>query len=101
DLANRLRAAGWTALSVPAARARHAGGATSAGGGSRGRERWARIYGNRHLVLARLLGTGYWPRLPALAARDLVDLARAVLGGEWARVAGITLGWGRAIRLLP
>jgi GT2 family glycosyltransferase len=101
DLANRLRAAGWTALAVPAARAHHAGGATSAGGGARSRERWARIYGNRHLVLARLLGTGYWPRLPALAARDLVDLARAVLGGEWARVAGITLGWGRAIRLLP
>src|SRR5262249_20868677 len=54
DLACRLRAAGWTALSVPAARARHAGSMTSgiAGTGSAlARARWANVYGNRYLVV--------------------------------------------------
>jgi GT2 family glycosyltransferase len=101
DLASRLRAAGWIALAVPAARARHAGGATSASGRTLSRARWASLYGNRYLVAARLLGSGLWPRLPALAARDGKDLLRALLTGEWAQVGGIAAGWARALRHLP
>ncbi len=95
ELAGRLRAAGWTALSVPAARVRHAGSATA------GAARWAAVYGNRYLALARLLGSGLWPRLPALLARDLLDLLRAAAGADLARLAGIPAGWARAARRLP
>jgi GT2 family glycosyltransferase len=98
DLACRLRAAGWTALMVPAARARHAGSAT---GKTLPRARWASLYGNRYLVLARLLGTGLWPRLPLLAGRDGKDLARAVVEGEWTQGGGILAGWARALHHLP
>jgi O-antigen biosynthesis protein len=91
ELAGRLRAAGFRALLVPAARARHAGSAT---GRTLNRERWRLIYGNRYLAVARLLGWGFWPRLPLLVLRDLLDLAH---GG---RAAGILAGWGRALRLL-
>jgi GT2 family glycosyltransferase len=101
DLACRLRAAGWTALSVPAARARHAGGVTSASGGTLPRARWASLYGNRYLVAARLLGSGLWTRLPILAVRDGKDLARAVIEGQWTQAGGIVAGWGRALRHLP
>jgi len=97
DLASRLRAAGWTALSVPAARARHAGAAT-AGGGT---WRWRHVYGNRYAVAARLLGRAFWRRLPRMAARDLADLAGALGRGEIRRAAGVVLGWARAARLLP
>ncbi len=95
ELAVRLRAAGWRALSVPAARARHAGSATA------GRARWASVHGNRYLALARLLGSGLWPRLPALLGRDVLDLVRAGAGGDLSRVSGIVAGWGRAARRLP
>ncbi len=98
ELACRLRAGGRTALAVPAARASHAGTAT----GSRMpvvRYRW--LFGNRHLVVARCLGRRFWGRLPGLAVTDLGHLARALLRGEWAAVAGIPLGWLRALRLLP
>jgi GT2 family glycosyltransferase len=98
DLAVRLRAGGWRALLVPAARARHAGSATGKTLGSR---RWRLIHGNRHLVAARLLGRSYWACLPRLVLRDLVDLGRAALTGEGALAAGIAGGWGRAARLLP
>jgi GT2 family glycosyltransferase len=98
DLACRLRAAGFAALSVPAARARHAGSAT---GRTLGGARWAAIYGNRHLVLARHLGSAYWGRLPALLARDGRDLARAALARDGSRLAGIARGWARAARHLP
>jgi GT2 family glycosyltransferase len=101
DLAGRLRAAGWTAWTVPAARARHAGGGTSGSGSTLSRERWANLYGNRYLVTARLLGSGLWPRLPGLLARDGKDLARALLSGKWAQVGGIGAGWARALRRLP
>ncbi|MFL6197272.1 MAG: glycosyltransferase family 2 protein [Thermoanaerobaculia bacterium] len=94
DLAVRLRAAGWRALLVPAARARHAGSAT---GGTMSRERWRLIYGNRYRVAARHLGAGFWPRLPLMAARDVIDLGRAVLSGDGGRAAGIVSGWGRAL----
>lgn len=91
ELAGRLRAGGFRALLVPAARARHAGSAT---GRTLNRERWRLIYGNRYLAAERLLGWGFWPRLPVLVLRDLLDLAH---GG---RAAGILAGWGRALRLL-
>jgi GT2 family glycosyltransferase len=98
DLAGRLRAAGFRALLVPRARARHAGSVT---GGVLPRSRWRLIYGNRYLVAARLLGGGFWARLPRMAARDLADLARAALAADGTRMAGIAAGWMRALRHLP
>jgi GT2 family glycosyltransferase len=98
DLAGRLRAAGWKALVVPAARARHAGSAT---GSRHGLRRLALVYGNRHLVLARLLGRGYWRRLPAVAGRDLADWVRAPLRGDLGPLLAIPWGWARALRHLP
>lgn len=99
ELAARLRRAGWTALLVPAARARHAGSVTGQGlGGRRGRERWALVYGNRYPAAARWLGAGLWRALPRMLARDLLDLGTAALCGDGARAAGIALGWGRAAR---
>jgi O-antigen biosynthesis protein len=92
ELAGRLRAAGWRALLVPAARARHAGSAT---GGTMSRERWRLIYGNRWLAAARLLGRGLWPRLPWMLLRDLLDLRAP------GRAGGIAAGWARAVRELP
>ncbi|MEA2600790.1 MAG: hypothetical protein QOF89_1782 [Acidobacteriota bacterium] len=98
DLGVRLRAAGWRALLVPAARVRHAGSST---GRTLSRERWRLLYGNRWLVAARLLGRSFWPRVPVLAARDGIDLVRAVGRGDGELAAGIPLGWARALRLLP
>lgn len=98
DLAGRLRAAGWRALLVPAARARHAGSAT---GRTLSRERWRLIYGNRYLAAARLLGRSFWPRLPRMAARDGVDLVKAAGRGEGDLAAGVLAGWWRAARNLP
>jgi len=89
DLAGRLRADGWSALLVPAARARHAGSAT---GGTMSRERWRLVYGNRWLVARR---QPFW----RMAVRDLLDLGRAVGSGDLARAAGIPAGWLRAARL--
>jgi GT2 family glycosyltransferase len=95
ELAGRLRAAGWRALLVPAARARHAGSAT---GGTMSRERWRLIYGNRWLAASRHLGRGLWPRVPWMLLRDVVDLARAAGGGNGAQAGGIMEGWARAVR---
>ena len=92
DLAVRLQAAGWTALLVPAARARHAGSAT---GATMSRERWRLLYGNRWIVARRAFGQGLRPRM---ALRDLLDLLKAVLSLDGARVAGILGGWVRAAR---
>jgi len=98
DLACRLRAAGYSALSVPAARALHAGSLTGARLGAR---RWRLLYGNRYAVAARRLGRALWCRLPRMVARDLADLAHAAPRGELGKLAGILGGWGRAARLLP
>lgn len=92
ELAVRLRAAGWRALCVPAARARHAGGAT--GGAMPSRYR-ALLTGNRWLVVARMLGWRFWPAVPRLLARDLVDVARRP-----AALPGVAWGWARAARRL-
>lgn len=98
DLACRLRAAGWRAVLVPGARARHAGSTTGSrlGGGSRP---W--IYANRYLVLAKLWGWAFWPRLPWLWLRDVVDLCQALSRAESSAVRGIVAGWARALCLLP
>ncbi|HYN20923.1 MAG TPA: glycosyltransferase family 2 protein, partial [Thermoanaerobaculia bacterium] len=61
DLAARLHSSGWSAVVVPAARARHAGSAT---GETLSRERWRLIYGNRWLVAARTFGRSFWLRVP-------------------------------------
>ena len=98
DLACRLRAAGAAAVLVPAARCRHAGSTT---GRALGWRRWAALYGNRHLILARLLGRGYWPRFPLLVARDGADLLRALGTARGSLGLGILAGWGRAVRNLP
>ncbi len=95
ELAVRLAAKGFRAITIPAARALHAGSTTG------GTARWRLVYGNRHLVLARRLGRGYWWRLPGFVGRDLVDLARAVAEGDRGRMAGIFAGWGRAVRIMP
>jgi GT2 family glycosyltransferase len=97
ELAGRLRAAGWRALLVPAARVRHAGTAT---GKTLSRERWRLLYGNRWLVVSRLLGRAFWPRIPLMIARDLIDLLKAVSKGDLEMATGILGGWGRALRLL-
>jgi GT2 family glycosyltransferase len=98
DLAVRLRAAGWTALLVPAARARHAGSAT---GGTMSRERWRLLYGNRWIVARRAFGRGFWLRVPRMALRDGLDLLRALLSLDGARAAGILAGWARAFIGVP
>jgi len=98
DLACRLRAAGFTARLAPAARARHAGSATGARRQAL-RRRW--IHGHRFAVLARLLGSSFWPRLPWLAARDLADALRLASGGDISGAAAVAAGWGRAASLLP
>ncbi len=96
DLAVRLRAAGWTALSVPAATALHAGGAT--GGGTV--DRYRLLYGNRWRVTARLLGRRWILAEPRIVGRDLADLGRALARGHGALAAGIVAGWARAARHL-
>lgn len=96
ELAVRLRKARFLAWLIPAAQARHAGSIT---GRSSSRRRWSLIYGNRYLAAARLLGSGFWPRLPRMILRDLLDLGRAFLGADFSLAAGIVAGWGRAVRL--
>lgn len=97
DLACRLRGAGFTALSVPAARAEHAVSTSAAAVPLR---RWRLVYGNRWLVLARLLGSSFWGRIPGLLGRDAADCVSALLHGEGARGLGAATGvWRAALRL--
>lgn len=97
DLAVRLRAGGWRAACVPAARARHRGSATGAGLRF-GRAR--RIARNRWLVLARLLGRRFPLALPRIVARDLVDAARALAAGDPGRAVAYPAGWAGALARL-
>lgn len=93
ELAVRLRRDGWRAWSVPAALADHAGGTT---GGRRPVRYGALLYGNRWLVVARLLGGRRFRRaVPRLLARDLRDLARRP-----SLAPAVLLGWLRAARYL-
>lgn len=98
ELAGRLRADGWGARVVPAARARHAGSVT---GRLFSRRRWTLIYGNRYLAAARLLGSELRSHLPLMVLRDLLDLGRAALRFDLSRLLGILAGWVRAVRCLP
>lgn len=98
DLACRLRARGWRAQSLVAARAHHAGSTT---GNTLPQRSLPLIYANRHLTLARLLGNAYWPRLPRILMRDMADLWQARRRGDREAVTGIVRGLGRAARLLP
>jgi len=93
DLACRLRGAGYTALSVPAARALHAGATTTS---RRPMRRLGLIHGNRYLVLARSQGRAFWPSLPRLLRRDLLDLGSAVLNVNYEKSVGIISGLLRA-----
>lgn len=97
DLACRLRAAGYRALLVPAARAQHAGSVSARQLAFGGRQL---IYGNRYLVLARLLGRAFWPRLPLVWLRDGVDLGHALRRGRLRQGTAIAAGWWRALRRL-
>ena len=98
DLAGRLRGAGFAAAVEPAARARHRGSAT---GRLAPRRRLAWIYGNRWLVVARLLGRTFPLVAPRMLLRDTMDLARAVARRSGHEASGIAWGMLRALRLLP
>lgn len=98
DLAVRLRSKGYGALAVPAARAAHAGSATS---GRRPVGRWRLVFGNRWLVVARLFGRRLPGQAPAMLARDLAEIAGAAARGDLRRALGGCLGLARAARLLP
>ena len=106
EIADRLHAAGHRALLVPTARVEHAG-ALSSRRPRAARRRTRRVYANRLLVLARRLGRGYWPRLPGLLGRDVVDALRrpgaAPMPGdlEPPSLPDLVVAWGRAVRLLP
>lgn len=95
DLACRLRAAGFHALLVPGALARHKGSATG------GAERLELVYRNRYAVLARALGRSFWLHLPRFVLRDGLDLLRLALRGREAEAGALLLGVGRAVRFLP
>lgn len=96
-LAGRLRQAGWNAMVEPAARACHAG-STSGRLLPWGSRQW--IHGNRLLVLADLLGSAFWPRLPWLLLRDALDILQALARGEGKSAAGIFAGVWRAAVLI-
>ncbi len=95
DLACRLAARGFTAWSLPGARTRHRG---SSSAGIYGARRARLLYRNRHLVLARALGRRYFPALPRLLVRDLLDLATTA---ERPRALDLAAAWWAAARTLP
>jgi GT2 family glycosyltransferase len=98
ELAVRLRAAGWSAALVPAARARHAASATGRTMPWR-RARW--LYANQLLVAARLLGRSFWPRLPRLLMRSAADAVRAAARADAATAVGVVAGIGAGLARLP
>ena len=87
DLACRLRAGGFRAWLVAGAACEHLGSATLCAG-----DRLALVYRNRYLVLARLLGRSFWPRLPLLLARDAATLVAAAARGDRALAGAIAQG---------
>lgn len=98
DLAARLHAAGSMALCRPSAGAVHVGSVSGRRLPFGGRRL---IHGNRHLILARLLGRSFWRRWPRIAARDLIDGSRALIAGDLSGAVGIAAGQLRALRRLP
>ena len=89
ELAVRLRAAGFASRCVPAARALHAGQATSRRAPAR---RWRAIYRNRRRVARALLGDRFAQELPRIRARDRRDLVRRFLAFDLHAVRGIVAG---------
>ena len=77
---------------MAAARSSHAGSASEA---ALPQSRQAFVYGNRYLVVARLLGRSFFAQLPLLWLRDLADAA-----GNGRAAGSIAAGWWRAGRLL-
>lgn len=98
DLACRLRAKGFRAELVPAARALHAGSVT---GRTLGWRLPAQITRNRLFTLARALGRDLLPALPLLAWTDAKAHLRALLAGRFGESAGIAAGWLEALAQLP
>ncbi len=98
DLACRLRAAGYKALLVPEARARHAG---STSGSTLSLGSWQLVYSNRYLALARFLGNRFRSQLGVIWRRDAADFLRAVSRGAARRATAVFVGWLRASVLLP
>jgi hypothetical protein len=81
---------------VPAARASHVGSRSTA---RRRFRRWRLIYGNRRLVLMRVLGVEFDRERSRLWRRDGRDLARALVNLDLIRAAAIPAGWLRARNL--
>gem|GEM_PF-388494 len=94
DLACRLRAAGFSALYIPQAQARHGASVTGRTLGPAGLGRLRRLRGNRYRVLARQ--PGFWRKLPVALLRDGLDLVKAGVTLRWVEAAGVVLGWGWA-----
>lgn len=84
DLACRLRAAGWRALSRRDVTCRHHASSSAP------THRRRLLVANRHLVLARALGRQYPMRVPLFLWRDLVDFGPPAV-----------TGWLRALPRLP
>jgi GT2 family glycosyltransferase len=98
ELAVRLRERGFASTAVPAARARHAGQATT---GRAPRARWEKVYRNRRWVAEALLGERFARELPRLRRRDRRDLLRCLLTLDFAAAAGIVAGSRAAARERP
>jgi GT2 family glycosyltransferase len=98
ELAVRLREHGFASVAVPAARARHAGQATT---GRAPRARWERIYRNRRWVAEALLGERFASELPRIRRRDRRDLVRRLLAADFAAAAGLVAGVRAAERERP
>ncbi len=98
ELAVRLRANDWSALCVTSARALHHGSST---GLTMPFARARRVVRNRWLLSARLHGRRFPLAIPALLARDLIELGRAVAGRHAAAAAGVIAGPWSALPLLP
>lgn len=97
DLACRLRAAGWSSWLIPTARATHAGSLSGDATGAR----IALIHRNRLLVLARLLGSSLWTRLPRILLRDVLDVGVELRSGKPHIAADVARGVLSAIWRLP
>lgn len=97
DLALRMRAAGWSAWLIPEARAEHSGSLSDEASGNR----LSLVHRNRLLVLARLLGSSFWSRLPTILLRDLLDTGRELASGKPGQAARIARGVLSALRRLP
>jgi hypothetical protein len=95
DLAWRLRASGWRAGWVGAARVEHAGSASELASPGTAKQRL--VTRNRVGVLARLLGRRFFVALPRILLRDLIDGARGGARG----LTSTASAWSGALRRLP